>query len=137
MAIALLADTQVLIWYVREPNRLSRTALDALETAIENGDAIGVSAFSIVEIVYATEKATNPLTLDDLAAIRSVLADSASPFEVLALDEESAAHVHAVPRSADADPGDRIIVATAEVLGVPIVSSDSKFPSMTSQVIIW
>jgi PIN domain nuclease of toxin-antitoxin system len=137
MAIALLADTQVLIWYVREPNRLSRTARHALETAISNGDAIAVSAFSIVEIIYATEKTKNPLTLDDLAAIRSVLADPASPFEVVALDEESAAQVHSVPRAANADPGDRIIVATGEILGIPIVSSDGKFPSMTSLTIIW
>lgn len=137
MAIALLADTQILIWYVREPNRLSSTARDALETAIANGDAIAVSAFSIVEIVYATEKAKNPLTLDDLAAIRSVLADPASPFEVVALDEESAAHVQSVPRSANADPGDRIIVSTAEILRVPIVSSDGKFPLMTSLTIVW
>jgi PIN domain nuclease of toxin-antitoxin system len=136
MAIALLADTQVLIWYVREPNRLSLTARDVLET-IANGDAIAVSAFSIVEIIYATEKTKNPLTLDDLAAIRSVLADPASPFEVVAVDEESAAQVHSVPRAANADPGDRIIVATGEILGIPIVSSDSKFPSMTSLTIIW
>lgn len=48
--------------------------------------------------------------LDDLAPFRSVLDDRASPFEVVALDEESAAHVRSIPRSANAEHGDRVVV---------------------------
>jgi PIN domain nuclease of toxin-antitoxin system len=51
VAIVLVADTQVLVWYVREPSRLTKVAVEALETATANGDVIGVSAFSIVELV--------------------------------------------------------------------------------------
>ena len=98
---------------------------------------IGVSAFSIVELVYATEKATNPISLDDLNAIKTVLGDPASPFQVIEVDDEIAFRVGLVPRISNADPGDRIIVATAEVLGLPLVSSDSKIPSMTSLSVIW
>lgn len=137
MAIGLVADTQVLVWYVREPSRLTKAAVDALEGANSNGDAVGVSAFSIVELVYATEKATNPISLDDLNAINSVLGDPASPFQIVDVDEEIAFRVALVPRSSNADPGDRIIVATAEVLGLPLVSSDSKIPGMTSLTVIW
>lgn len=137
MAIVLVADTQVLVWYVREPSRLTRVAVGALETATANGDVIGVSAFSIVELVYATEKATNPISLDDLNAIKSVLSDQASPFQVIELDDEIAFRVALVSRVSNADPGDRIIVATAEVLGLPLVSSDSKIPGMSSLTVIW
>ena len=135
--ISLLADTQILVWYVREPARLSQAARAALESTVMNGNAIGVSAFSLVELVYATEKATNPLTKDDLTAIRTVLGDPQSPFEIVSLDGEIAAAVEVVPRTLNADPGDRIIVATAQVLDVPIVSSDGKLPSMTKLSVIW
>ncbi len=137
MAIVLVADTQVLVWYIREPNRLTKAATEALENATENGDLIGISVFSIVELVYATEKATNPISLDDLTAIRSVLDDPASPFQIGDLDDEIAFRVASVPRIFSADPGDRIIVATVEVLGLPIVTADSKMPGMTAGTVIW
>jgi PIN domain nuclease of toxin-antitoxin system len=137
VAIVLVADTQVLVWYVREPRRLTKAAVEALERATANGDVVGISAFSIVELVYATEKATNPISLDDLNAIKSVLSDPASPFQIVEVDDEIALRVALVPRISNADPGDRIIVATAEVLGLPLVSSDSKMPGMTALTIIW
>lgn len=126
MAIVLVADTQVVGWYVREPSGPTNSAVTALENVTANGDAIGVSAFSIVELVYATEKATNPISLDDLNAIKLVLSDPAGPFQIIDVDEEIALRVASVPRNSNADPGDRIIVATAEVLGLPLVSADSK-----------
>ncbi len=133
----LVADTQVLVWYVREPSRLTKAAEEALEGATANGDVIGVSAFSIVDLAYATEKATNPISLDDLNAIRLVLRDPASPFQIIDVDDEIAFRVASVPRISNADPGDRIIVATAEVLGFPLVSADSKIPGMTSLKVVW
>jgi PIN domain nuclease of toxin-antitoxin system len=135
--MVLVADTQILVWYVREPSRLTTSAVEALQTATANGDLIGVSAFSIVELVYATEKATNPISLDDLTAIKAVLSDPESPFQIVEVDDEIAFRVASVPRVSNADPGDRIIVAIAEVLGLPLVSSDSKIPSMTSLTVIW
>ena len=137
MAMVLVADTQILVWYVREPSRLTKVAVEALENATANGDVIGVSASSIIELVYATEKATNPISLDDLTAIKTVLSDLASPFRVIEVDDEIAFRVASVPRISNADPGDQIIVAAAEVLGLPLVSSDSKIPSMTSVTVIW
>jgi PIN domain nuclease of toxin-antitoxin system len=137
VAVSLLADTQVLVWYLREPQRLTATAKSALQAATDAGDLIGVAAFSIVELVYASEKPSNPITADDVSVIVGALEDPASPFAVLPLDAAIAAHVGAVPRADNADPGDRIIVAAAEVLGVPLVSADRKIPSMTSIDVIW
>lgn len=131
MAIVLIADTQVLVWYVREASRLTN-GRRGVETVTANGDLIRVSSFSIVELVYATEKATNPISLDDLNAVKSVLRNEASPFQVIELDDGIAFRVALVPRISNADPGNRIIVATAEVLGLPLVSSDSKIPGMSS-----
>lgn len=48
-----------------------------------------------------------------------------------------AERVGSVPRTANADPADRVVVATAEIHGAALVSSDSKFPGMTSTAVIW
>ena len=137
MAISLLADTQVVVWYLREPDRLSNAAVLALTSITVNDDLIGVSAFSIVELVYAVEKSTNPFTGEDLDVILDALADPEGPFTVVAVDERIAARVRSVPREGNADPGDRIIVATAEELGVALVSADRKLPTMTTARVIW
>jgi PIN domain nuclease of toxin-antitoxin system len=133
----LLADTQILIWYVLEPGRLSSAAVDAIETEVAAGEPVRVSAWSLVEIGYATEKRSNPLTHDDRLAILAVLDEPESPFEIVPVTDDIARRVIGVSRSENADPGDRVIVATAEVLGASLVSSDRKISTMTSRAIIW
>ena len=137
MPVSLVADTQVVVWYLREPGRLSEVAATALEAATTNGDLIGVSAFSIVELVYAAEKRTNPFSYDDLDVVLAALTQANSPFVVVELDREIATRVRSISRVENADPGDRIIVATAEVLALPLVSADGKIPSMTAGPVIW
>ena len=136
-ATAVVADTQVLIWYVIDPDRLTADAVTALEGATAAEEPIYVSAHSLVELVYAVEKATNPLTEADRQAILDELAPETSPFDVVPVTAEIAIHVATVPRTPNADPADRIIVATAEVLGVPLVSSDRHLPGMTKNTVIW
>lgn len=133
----LLADTQILIWYVTDPDRLSPAATAALESAAADLELVGVSAFSLVELVYAVEKRTNAVSLAQADAIRRVLDDPESPFEVLPVDVAVARRVESVPRALNADPGDRIIVATAEVLGLDLVSSDRLVSLMTERSVIW
>ena len=60
--VRLLADTQIVIWYVTDPERLTATATRAIEEATERDEAVGVLAFALVEMIYAVEKTTNPLT---------------------------------------------------------------------------
>jgi PIN domain nuclease of toxin-antitoxin system len=137
VSISLVADTQILVWYLRDPRRLSRAAVEALEASTSAGGTIGVSAFSIIELVYAAEKANNPFTLEDLDVVLAAVDDSDGPFEVVPVDIDIAARMRSVPRASNADPGDRIVVATAEVLGVPLVGADSKIPAMTAAAVIW
>lgn len=92
---------------------------------MERDERMGVSAFSLMEIVYAAEKATNPLSAENRAAIGEVLGDAESPFEVLPVDAAVADRVALVPRAQNADPGDRLIVATAEVHGLAVITADA------------
>ena len=89
LATAVVADTQILIWYVIDPDRLSADAVAALEDATAADQPIYVSAHSLVELVYAVEKARNPLTEDDRQAILREFAREDSPFEVVPVTGES------------------------------------------------
>ena len=137
MPLRLLADTQVLIWYITAPDRLTNRAVEALNAETDAGSKVGVSSFAMVEIAYAVEKPRNPLTAEDADAILAVLHDEASPFEIVPVDLAVSERVRSVPRDDNADPGDRILVATAEVHDLSIVTSDGKVPSMTELPVIW
>ena len=137
MPVSLVAETQVVVWYLREPGRLTEKAASALQAVTATGNLIGVSAFSIVELVNAAEKRTNPFTFDDLDVVVAALALPTGPFAIVEIDAEIAAQVRLIPRVENADPGDRIIVATAEVLRVPLVSADGKVSAMTSGPVVW
>ncbi|MHB1534980.1 MAG: PIN domain-containing protein [Acidimicrobiales bacterium] len=67
---------------------------------------------------------------------RGLFEAEGSPFEIVPVTAKIANRLASVPRRANADPGDRIVVATAEVLGLSIVSADLKFPGMTSLAVI-
>ncbi len=54
-----LADTQVLVWYVTDPDRLTALAVAAMQASSDDEEPVGVSAFSLVELAYAAEKKSN------------------------------------------------------------------------------
>lgn len=61
-ATAVVADTQVHIWYVIYADRLSVPAINALDAATDGDKPVCLPAFLLFELVYAVEKAANPLT---------------------------------------------------------------------------
>lgn len=89
VATAVVADTQILIWYVIDADRISPDAVTALEGATSAEEPIYVSAHSLVELIYAVEKPTNPLTEDGRQAIFDELAREDSPFEVVPMTAAS------------------------------------------------
>jgi PIN domain nuclease of toxin-antitoxin system len=121
---ALVADTHALIWYLREPNRLSAPALAALRQAASAGDPIYVASISLVEVCYLVEKGRLPEAalqrLDD--AVDNVTTNLVS----IPLDITIARAVTHIPRGIVPDMPDRIIAATALHLNVPLVTRDRK-----------
>ena len=133
---AVVADTHIVIWYVLNSTKLTAQATSALEKCVAAGEPIRVSAHSLIELVYAVERANNPFSADDRQAILDAFDAGDSPFEIVPVTAQIANRVASVPRTANADPGDRIIVATAEVLGLSIVSADPKLPGMTELIVV-
>ena len=122
--LRVIADTHALIWYLFSDVRLSPTALAAIQAAIANGDQIGFSVISLVEIVYLAEKQRiPPTTLPDLLQLTR---GDQPILEEVPLDQHIAQAVRHVNRVQVPDLPDRIITATALHLGLPLISRDHK-----------
>ncbi|MBV9265700.1 MAG: type II toxin-antitoxin system VapC family toxin [Acidobacteriaceae bacterium] len=131
--IVAIADTHAAIWYLFSDARLGKAASSFLDDTILKGDHIGVSAISIVEMIYLIEKGRIPPTaLDDL---RVATADPKAVLRYVPVDEEIALKLADIPRQDLPDLPDRVIAATALFYGVPVLSRDARIRSSNVKAI--
>jgi PIN domain nuclease of toxin-antitoxin system len=125
----MLLDTNVFLRYFLEPKRLKRQALADIESF--EGD-VYVSAVSIWEI--AIKSALGRLRIPgDLSAFVRHRMDEAR-FTELPVAIDHAVAMRSLPLH-HADPFDRMLIAQAQVEGLPIVSSDRQFDKYKVRVI--
>ncbi len=138
----ILLDTHVLIWWANgDRQRLSATALAAIDAAIESagqpGGAPGllVSAISCWEVAMLVNCGRLALSLD----VERWLALLAShpAVRLLALDPAVAVAATRLPEPFHADPADRFMVSQARELGTPLLSADSKIRSYGHVHSLW
>ncbi len=118
-----VADTHVLVWWASEPSRLSARMRDALATVSAEAP-LAVPDICLWEIS----------TLVSLGRLRTTLplgewlARATAPplVRTIPTDPRIAAEVAALPDTFHRDPGDRLIVSTARVLGLPLLTQDSR-----------
>lgn len=130
----IVIDTHIVIWHFSDPSLFSKPAETAIDKA-ETGGVIFISAITIVELIYLTEKGKIPGDVLDL--LRSALEDSTTAFRLIELDQEIADEVSNIPRVAVPDMPDRIIAATALHLNLPVVTKDSNIRAIKSIQTIW
>lgn len=125
--IVAVADTHTAIWYLFSDPRLGRVASAFIDSTARAGDCIGVSAISLAEMVYLVEKSRIPSTaLDDLYA---ATIDPTSVLRLVPLDAAVAMKMKKISREAIPDLPDRAIAATAQLLGIRLLSCDSRIRS--------
>ena len=122
--IVAIADTHAVIWYLYSDARLGSVASAFIDETVAKGDHIGVSAISLAEMVYLVEKRRIPANaLSDLYA---AIADPNAVLQHVPLDEKVAMKMADVSRQDIPDLPDRAIAATAQLLGVPALTRDSR-----------
>lgn len=132
---SVVADTHTIIWHIFNLERLSETALIALEQAVSSGYPIYVSAITIVEITYLVEKGR--LAEDVLTRILNAIDDTSVGISLVPLDRNISTTVRQIDRSTVPDMPDRIIAATALYLNLPLITCDSQIRALTIIETIW
>lgn len=130
----ILLDTQAWLRLVIEPGKLSRAAASAIRRAAGSG-APALSAISVWEAGWLVRRGR--IRARELPAIflRRALDDSA--VEVAAVTREIGLLAVELPDAVSADPCDRLIVATALVLGYPLVTADERIRASGAVTTIW
>ena len=130
----IVIDTHVLVWWLTRAPGLSRKAERTLAAHGDPGQIV-VSAISLLEIATAVRRGRLELTipldqwLADMNSLPEIRVESVSA-DIAVLAGGLAEPIHA-------DPADRLIVATASTLGVPLVTGDKKLQAYKGVKTIW
>ncbi len=116
-----VADSHALVWFTQGSTQLSTRAADALSVA-ETDDGIVVSVATLIDLWYVTQT-TKGVSTQALADLRQLI-DEASTVHLLPVNADVADAYVTISREVLRDPWDRLIVATALALRLPLVTRD-------------
>lgn len=119
----IILDTHIWVWWIHADGSLSSEDVEALnELSLHGG--IGISAISCWEVAKLVERGRVVLPLDVAKWMSVALAYPG--VQLIQLSPEIAVESTMLPGEFHRDPADQIIVASARVLGVPILTRDQK-----------
>jgi PIN domain nuclease of toxin-antitoxin system len=121
--LRLLLDTSVWIRGALSPSTIPGAIRKLLEAQIE---AVGLSSISIWEVGKKHQQGKLPLQEDLLPWLRKALA---TQIEVLPITAEVVADATGLPEFPVRDPADELIVATARVNNLLLLTTDTKLKS--------
>ena len=132
----IVLDTHALVWWVNDSADLSETARKLInqELSSKNG-VILISAISAWEIALLVQKERLKLTMpvdDWIEAVESI-----QQVRFVSVDPSLAIESTRLPGTFHADPADRMIVATARHLNLPLLTADGKIQAYTHVHTIW
>lgn len=130
----ILLDTHALLWWTDNAKELSSRARAAIEKERSTGEC-AISAISVWEVCMLARSRDLTLRVD----IDTWLGDMmAIPFlQVISVDANIAKIAVFLPTWSHKDPADRIIVATALRLGIPLVTGDAKIRAYKHVRTVW
>jgi PIN domain nuclease of toxin-antitoxin system len=116
-----LLDTHILVWWLEGKKRLSRAQRRIIERASAER-ALGVSDISLWEIATLLDLGRLKLKIP----LREWLEAAVAPplVQRVGISPAVAADLLAFPTTFTRDPADRILVATARVYAVPLLTAD-------------
>ena len=116
-----LLDTHVWVWASQSPDELGKKAKAAM---LDSGSSLFVSAVSHLEVARLASLALLQLTVPVREWCRQALVELDA--SLLVMDDAVAIEAYALPGRFHADPADRLLVATARVHGLTLVTADKR-----------
>jgi PIN domain nuclease of toxin-antitoxin system len=131
----IVLDTHVLLWWVSGSDELSASAEKAISSTLTQGSEVIVSSISAWEVSMLIDKERLILSMDVESWFDEVSQIDGVRF--VPVDNEIGIKATVLPGDFHKDPVDRMIVATARKLAVPLVTADEKIRIYEHVKTIW
>ncbi len=131
----ILLDTHVLLWWAGiEESRLSKPATRRIEAELDHGGLV-VSAISVWEISHllASRRISIELPLPEWIEEISAI----SRLQFVPIDNRIAIEANQLPGRLHRDPADRMIIATARILDLEVLTADAKILDYDQVRAVW
>lgn len=130
-----VTDTHALLWHLTHDPNLSAAAR-AIFLATDAGQVdIFIPSIVLVEVVYLSERQRVPTEMvERIAALPNL---PGSHYHAVALDTAVVQALRHIPREIVPDMPDRIIAATAMLLGLPLLTRDGRISSLNIVTSLW
>ena len=129
----ILLDTHVVVWLAFDQAQLSKNARTAIDDARQNGDGLGISDITLLELAMLSSKGRIRLNI----SLESFLREVEARFIILPISGRACVRALGLPAAYPKDPADRIIGATALVEGLPLLTADSDIRRSKALHTIW
>lgn len=117
----MLLDTHVLVWLAQEPERIGTTSHERISQAIASGDA-SISAITHWEIGMLVCKGRLKLGRPPREWLEVVLTETG--IAVVPINIGIGVDAGCLPGTIHGDPADRLVVATARAMEMPVITAD-------------
>jgi len=130
----IVLDTHALIWWADAGSKLSKKARQATQAQARRRELVAsaISVFEIVTLERRGRLAFKTPVSERLADLRKLPELTIHP-----VTDEIAERAGSLGDVFPGDPADRIVAATALVLGVPLVTHDTKLLDVPSLPTVW
>jgi PIN domain nuclease of toxin-antitoxin system len=123
-SLTLLLDTHIVLWWFGDLDRLSALQTRTVTQAEADDERIGVAAITLWEIAKLAERGRIQLTQPVEIILDAIERHSA--IDLLPLTARVALESTRLGDRVPSDPTDQLIVATARVHGLRLVTSDDR-----------
>ena len=131
--LVILVDTHVVMWMALEGDRISQNANAAIENARRNGEGLAISDITLLELARLSSKGR----IDLYPGVEVFLQEVESRFAVMPMSARACVRAMGLPATFPKDPADRIIVGTALVEGMALITADREIRRSKVVLTIW
>ncbi|MFT5396879.1 MAG: PIN domain nuclease of toxin-antitoxin system [Gammaproteobacteria bacterium] len=131
----IVIDTHVLVWWANGSDSLSTAASKLIKDTLGSDGEVIISSISAWEIAMLIKKGRLVLSMDVENWLDEVSQIDGVRF--IPVDNEISIKSTMLPGEFHKDPADRLIVATARKLAVPLITADEKIIQYEHVKTIW